>query len=233
MQEMFTNFINWRKDQEVDDIIDTYKFDERAAVQEVYPHGYHGVDNTGRPIYIERIGLLDVPKLFALTTEERMIRHYIQEYEIMMKLRFPACSVVRGEKVTQGLTIFDMTHGSMGTANSQTYGLCKLAAQVGSDYYPEIMGNMFVVNAPMMFSAIWAVVKGFLDEKTRGKIKIIGSSFKTKLLEYIPENEIPEFLGGSCTCADKGGCINSNIGPWNDFEIHGNGIRPKQPAGAN
>ena len=62
-------------------------------------------------------------------------------------------------------------------ANSQTYGLCKLASQVGSDYYPEIMGNLFVTNAPMTVTAIWAVVKGFLDEKTRGKIKILGSNF--------------------------------------------------------
>ena len=67
----------------------------------------------------------------------------------MMKLRFPACSAARGEKILQGLTIFDMTGGSVSTANSQTYGLCKLAAQVGSDYYPEIMGNLFIVNAPM------------------------------------------------------------------------------------
>ncbi len=57
-----------------------------------------------------------------------MIRHYIQEYELLMKLRFKACSEVKGEKVIQGLTIFDMTHGSMSTANSKTYGLCKLAA---------------------------------------------------------------------------------------------------------
>ena len=77
MQTMWTNFINWRREAEVDTIIDTYKFDERKAVQEVYPHGYHGVDNLGRPIYIERFGVLNVPRLFEITTEERMIRHYI------------------------------------------------------------------------------------------------------------------------------------------------------------
>jgi len=75
----------------------------------------------------------------------------------------------------------DMTGGSISTANKQTYGLTKLAAQIGSDYYPEIMGNLFVVNAPMLFSGIWAVVKGFLDEKTRGKIKIIGSAYMPTL----------------------------------------------------
>ena len=220
--------MNWRRDSEIDTIIDTYKFTERAAVQEVYPHGYHGVDKLGRPVYIERFGLLNVPELFKITTEERIIRHYIQEYEIMMKLRFKACSVVKGHTINQGLTIFDMTHGSVTTANSQTYGLCKLATQVGSDYYPEIMGNLFVVNAPMLFSGIWAVVKGFMDEKTRGKIKILGSNFMPTLEEHWDRAHIPKFMQGDCEC--EGGCINSNIGPWNDFEIHGTGIRPKQTA---
>ena len=227
MQVMFQNFINWRNENGVDTIIDTYDYHERAEVQTVYPHGYHGVDNQFRPIYIERFGSLNVPRLFEITTEERIVRHYIQEYEIMMKLRFPACSEVAGKKINQGLTIFDMTHGSMSTANSQTYGLCKLAAQVGSDYYPEIMGNLFVVNAPMLFSGIWAVVKGFLDEKTRGKIKIVGSNFLPTLEQFVDRENIPGFLGGGCECPN--GCINSNIGPWNDYEIHGHGIRRKQP----
>ena len=61
---MFTNFINWRKAENIDDIIDTYEYPERAAVQECYPHGYHGVDIYGRPIYYERFGVLDVPRLF-------------------------------------------------------------------------------------------------------------------------------------------------------------------------
>ena len=64
MQLMFTNFMNWRRDSEVDTIIDTYEFPERAAVQEVYPHGYYGVDKLGRPVYIERFGLLNVTRLF-------------------------------------------------------------------------------------------------------------------------------------------------------------------------
>ena len=217
--------MTWRQAQGVDDIITSYEYPERAAVQEVYPHGYHGVDNQGRPIYIERFGILNVPRLFEVTSEERIVRHYVQEYEILMKLRFPSCSAVKGTPITQGLTIMDMTGGSVSTANSHTYGLCKLAAQVGSDYYQEIMGNLFVVNAPMLFSGIWAVVKGFLDEKTRGKIKIVGSNFLPTLEEYIPRERIPEFLGGGCSC--PGGCISSNIGPWNDYEIHGYGIRPK------
>jgi hypothetical protein len=36
---------------------------------------------------------------------------------------------------------------------------------------------MFIVNAPMLFTGVWAVVKGFLDQRTRDKIKIMGGKF--------------------------------------------------------
>lgn len=65
-----------------------------------------------------------------------------------------------------------MTGMWMGSFTGQVQKFLKMAAQIGSDYYPEIMGNLFVVDAPYLFSGIWAVVKGFLDERTRNKIKI-------------------------------------------------------------
>jgi hypothetical protein len=34
------------------------------------------------------------------------------------------------------------------------------------------MGKFVVCNAPMIFTAIWALVKGWLDERTRKKISI-------------------------------------------------------------
>ena len=137
-----------------------------------------------------------------------------------MKLRYPACSEVSGKRILNGTTIMDLTGGTMGMMNKQMYSLLKLAAGVGSDYYPEIMGNMFVVNAPYMFSGVWSMVKTFLDERTRAKIKIMSNGWKRVLLEHIDADLLPEFLGGNCTCKDKGGdCLRSNIGPWNDYEM--------------
>jgi hypothetical protein len=78
---------------------------------------------------------------------------------------------------------------------------------------------MFIVNAPMLFTGVWAIVKGFLDEKTRNKIKIVGSGFKKDLLEVIEPENLPDFLGGTCTCPEYGGCMHSNLGPWNDYVV--------------
>ncbi len=147
------------------------------AIQDVYPHNYHKIDKKGRPIYIERQGMLQIDEVFKLTTEERLLKHYIQSYEVLMKLRFPACSAVAGTRIEQGLTVLDLHGGSMKILSKKVYALIQLASKIGQDYYPEIMGQCFIINAPMLFTGVWSVVKGFLDEKTRKKITIKGSGF--------------------------------------------------------
>ncbi len=72
---------------------------------------------------------------------------------------------------------------------------------------------MYIINSPLLFTAIWSVIKQMLDEATVKKIEILGSNYKKKLLEMIPAENIPDFLGGDCKC--PGGCEHSDIGPWN------------------
>lgn len=71
-----------------------------------------------------------------------------------------------------------------------------------------------IVNAPLLFSGVWTVIKPWLDEKTRSKISIDGSKYHKKLFEICDPENIPEFLGGKCKC-EGGDCLSNNIGPWN------------------
>ena len=128
---------------------------------------------------------MKIDEVFKLTTEERLIKHYITSYELLMRLRFPACSAIAGQRIEQGLNILDLNGGSMKILSKKVYALIQLASKVGSDYYPEIMGQTFIVIAPMLFSGVWAVIKGFLDEKTRKKISIKGGSYQRDLLDLV------------------------------------------------
>ncbi|WWD17553.1 hypothetical protein CI109_101994 [Kwoniella shandongensis] len=75
------------------------------------------------------------------------------------------------------------------------------------------MGHMFIINAPYLFSTVWSLIKPWLDEATVRKIHILGKGYKTELLQYIPQENLPSDLGGTCNC--KGGCSLSDAGPWN------------------
>lgn len=84
---------------------------------------------------------------------------------------------------------------------------------------------MVIVNAPKTFTMMWAVVKGWLDEKTREKIQIKGSGYKATLLKYVDEDVLPEFLGGKNISP-----LEEDKGPWDDFEIV-DGSKPDDKVG--
>ena len=186
------------------------------SVKKIYPHGYHKTDKQGRPIYIELLSKVNIPELFKLTTEERFMKYYIKEYERLMKYRFPSCSQKADRIIEQSLTILDVEGLGITSLTGKTKEFVKISADIAQNYYPEMLGQMFLINASFFFSAIWTLVKGFLDEKTRNKITVEKSYYQKKLLELVDTENLPLFLGGSCTCPDiEGGCLHGDIGPWN------------------
>ena len=88
------------------------------------------------------------------------------------------------------------------------------ASSIGQDRYPECMGKFYIINAPWAFSAVWSIIKPWLDEVTVSKVEILGSGYKDKLLEQIPVENLPKEFGGTCNCV--GGCSLSDAGPWNE-----------------
>ncbi|CAL2275218.1 unnamed protein product [Prunus armeniaca] len=81
------------------------------------------------------------------------------------------------------------------------------------------LNRLFIINAGAGFRMLWSTVKSFLDPRTTAKIHVLGNKYQNDLLDIIDASELPEFLGGTCTCADQGGCMRSDKGPWKDQEI--------------
>ncbi|OCH86026.1 hypothetical protein OBBRIDRAFT_821263 [Obba rivulosa] len=202
----------WRKDFGVEEIVKNFDFKEKAEVDKYYPQFYHKMDKDGRPIYIERLGKLDIKALYAITTQERQLQRLVYEYEKFLTERLPACARAVGHPVETSCTILDLQNVSL----SQFYRVkdyVMAATAIGQDRYPECMGKFYIINAPWAFSTVWALIKPWLDEVTVSKIDILGSGYKDKLLAQIPAENLPKEFGGKCEC--PGGCSLSDAGPWN------------------
>lgn len=205
----------WRQDMKVDDIVRNFDFTEKEQVDQYYPQYYHKMDKDGRPVYIERLGKLNVPALYGITTKERLLQRLILEYEKFLTDRLPACSAAVGHPVETVCTILDLKGVSL-SSFYQVRDYVNEASKIGQDRYPECMGKFYIINAPWGFSAVWSLIKPWLDEVTVSKIEILGSSYQQKLLQDIRAEDLPADLGGKCKCA--GGCSLSDAGPWNPDE---------------
>ncbi|KAF5199164.1 Phosphatidylinositol/phosphatidylcholine transfer protein [Thalictrum thalictroides] len=218
-REMYLKMLKWREDFGVDAISKEFKFEECTEVKRCYPHGFHGVDRYGRPLYIERIGMVDLSRLLQVTTIDRFVKYHIVEQEKTLNLRYPACSIAAKKHVASITSILDVKGVSMHNFSKPARELFMEIQKIDSNNYPETLHRLFIVNAGSGFRVLWKALKAFLEPRTLAKIQVYGSNFQDNLCEIIDPSTLPTFLGGYCTCSEFGGCLLNDKGPWNDPEI--------------
>eukprot|EP00258_Populus_trichocarpa_P003313 XP_002304272.3 phosphatidylinositol/phosphatidylcholine transfer protein SFH11 isoform X3 [Populus trichocarpa] len=218
-KDTFVQYLAWREEYGVDEILKEFKFEEYAEVKKRYPHGYHGVDRNGRPIYIERLGMVDLNALLQATTVDRFVRYHVSEQEKTLNIRFPACSIAAKRHIASITSILDVKGVGMSNFSKTARSLFMEIQKIDSNYYPEILNRLFIVNAGNGFKMLWKALGAFLDARTLAKIHVLGYNYLSNLLEVIDQSNLPSFLGGDCTCSDYGGCLFSDKGPWQNPEI--------------
>ncbi|GLJ27939.1 hypothetical protein SUGI_0548760 [Cryptomeria japonica] len=218
-KEMWAIMLQWRKDFGADTIEQDFIFTEWEEVKKCYPHGYHGVDKHGRPVYIERIGKVDPNALMRITTMERYMKYHVQELEKSLKVRFPACSIAAKRHIDSTTAILDVTGVGLKNFTKAARDLIIEIQKIDGLNYPETLHTLLIVNASSGFKLLWNTIKAFLDPRTAAKIDVLGSQYQSKVFEIIDRSQLPEFLGGTCTCDGLGGCLFSDRGPWKDTKI--------------
>jgi hypothetical protein len=222
---MVQNHIKWLMEMDVAGI-GQFKFTELNEFREVYPHGYHGVDKLGRPIYIERYSKLNADQLFKISNMDRVSKYWVQGYEYLLYHRFPACSS-ESSQIVQSCVILDLSGVKLSMFDSRAREFLKRVSKISSDNYPETLGAMFVVNVPSFFSIVYSVAKPLIPPETKKKIHVVTAKHvKEELLKFIDPDQLPGFLGGNCVCDpqsphDDKGCLRSDRGPWKQEDPKG------------
>ena len=117
----------------------------------------------GRPIFYEIGGKLDIEEIYKVTSETRLLRFYIKEYEKSVNLIYPACSSASGKYIFNNLSILDIKGESSAFMNTKFLNLVKKTTSTAQNNYPEMLGQILVINANVLFRGAWGLISAFIN----------------------------------------------------------------------
>lgn len=192
--------LEWRDHVGADEKLLCRRFPKHAAFHAAWPSLAGGEDVWGHPLWVEQIAALKLKNLvephFSIS-ELLMLRAQILETLQREKLRV---SEELGHRVYKHIYIMDLKNLEVGMfSDSQIRAILKGLISSSSEYYTETCWKMYLVNSPITFRAVWAVVKAWIDPDTVAKIAILGGP-KAYLPELqsagVPLEAVPRCLGG-------------------------------------
>ncbi|XP_053609887.1 protein real-time isoform X1 [Plodia interpunctella] len=197
-REMLSQSLLWRKKHQVDRILSEYETPD--VVTQYFPGGWHHHDKDGRPLYILRLGQMDVKGLLKSIGEDGLLKLTLHVCEEGLKLLEEATRT--SERAIQSWCLLVDLDG-LNMRHLWRPGVRALLRiiQIVEANYPETMGRVLIVRAPRVFPILWTIVSTFIDENTRSKFLFYGGKDYLQpggLLDYIPKDLIPDFLGGPC-----------------------------------
>ncbi|KAL0325764.1 UNVERIFIED_CONTAM: Phosphatidylinositol/phosphatidylcholine transfer protein SFH1 [Sesamum radiatum] len=239
-QNVLADIFDWRKNFSTNAIMNgDFEFKELNEVQQYYPQGYHGVDKEGRPVYIERLGKIDVERLLKVTNLDRYVKYQIQQYEKTLTIRFPACSVAANRNINRSIAILDVEGLSLKSFTRPVQKVLMQFRKIFDNDSPEALGyfgmlsNVFLIliQFPRFRSLATSIKASCLKWSMQGKSSFLNFC-AFRLLALVPSShgfttqstlllvsELPDFLGGSCSCKYEGGCLRSDRGPWKQTSV--------------
>lgn len=134
-------------------------------------------DRMGRPLFFDTAGQINPDNIWKVTTEERFFQFMYADYERLLKRRCLAMSHITQTQINEITCIFDLKGFGLTKMSKKIRALLGASLSLSSNNYPESMAMTLIINTPTSFKTIWGFIKGFLDEKQRKKIIMVGSKY--------------------------------------------------------
>lgn len=215
-KERFEKTVAWRAEHTLDTILEREPL-YYNVIKKYYPQSVHHFDKLGHPVYIERIGLMNVKELMKHgITHASLFRHYqyTMEYVFTHVANFNCtCASCLPAETCKLLIILDIQGLGFRDVTSDLLEYIRNSLGSMQKHYPQRAYKVFLVNTPSWFHYTYKLITPILSQSTKSKVYLVPEAqVKPTLLEYIDAQFLPTFYGGTCTCSNntKNQCMTSS-----------------------
>ncbi|XP_057490599.1 patellin-3-like [Actinidia eriantha] len=188
---MLRNTIRWRKEFNIDALIDEYLGDDLEKV--VFMHGF---DKEGHPVCYNVYGEFQNKELYQKTfaDEEKRVKF------LRWRIQFLERSIRKLDFRPGGVsTIFQVSDlkNSPGPGKRELRIATRQALHLLQDNYPELVAKQVFINVPWWYLAFYTMISPFLTQRTKSKFVFAGPSRTAEILfKYISPEQVPIQYGG-------------------------------------
>ena len=148
------------------------------------------------------VGQIDMDGIAAGMSEEKMKEYILLVNEAIFQILDDTTR--RTGRLTKQMKIIDMGNVSLRKLNRAYIKRDAACSKALEDYHPQILGTVFIANAPSWLSSVWTVMKRFFPKRFVEKVDILPTLSQLKkskdslkpLLRYVSEEHLSERYGG-------------------------------------
>ena len=133
--------------------------------------------------------------------------HWPGKFSTEDSMRFAAFMMQTGVNKTEALSgsdkicvIYDREGMTSQNIDFSMFGVLQSLLGMVQDFYAERLGAVYVLHANWLYHAIFGMLKPFLTERTKSKMKLLGNP--AELGEYFELDQLPDYYREAC---ERGG----------------------------
>jgi len=172
------------------------------AMFRAWPNYIYGFDRQGHPVLYDEIASTDLKLLDAAfarddnTVNVPLLRRYRYRFWRRLANAKRVQSDKLGTAVTMHCMVLDLSGFSKAHFGAKYRNIVKEVIVDEQNLFPETLDVCILINAPVIFRAVWKIVSKFIDPLTVKKIRVLGKNYIEEMTEIIPLEQIPPKFGG-------------------------------------
>lgn len=174
----------------------------------------HGTQLNGGPILIIRAGLAEPSKMMSNLTVDEVTEFLLFQDEVA----YLQCDRVTREtrQLTKLLVINDMRGFNLLNNSQKFFEALGKSSKISEKLYPQLLQKTVTTNPLFIYKILLNCATLFVSKRTMSKFAyckgntLTGDVSKCPFAKnYLNPKNLPTFLGGNCTCAEKNGCVDA------------------------